>query len=115
MKEQFKAQITTAITILTPYVKEIIQEKIIPWAKKQYYKKLEKTMNKCFLKLTELGEKILTCTDAAKKTKHIVGFKLGYEFVKSLKIVVVKAEEVLTEINTKIFGEDLIGDDEIPF
>lgn len=108
-------QVVSAISVLTPYLKKITEEKIIPWTKKQYYKFVNKSVSKMLKKLTELGEKALTTEDEVKKERHKIGFKLGYEFVCSLETVVISAKQTLKEINFMLNGEDLIGEDEIPF
>lgn len=92
-------QVITTVQILTPYVKKIAEEKIIPWAKKQYYKAVSKTVSRMLKKLAELGEKTIICTDEAKKERHKVGFKLGYEFVCTLEILVKEAKQTLGQIN----------------
>lgn len=115
-------QVITTVQILTPYVKKIAEEKIIPWAKKQYYKAVNRTVVRMLKKLAELGEKTLVCEDKAKKAQHKIGFKLGYEFVCTLEILVNEAKQTLSEINNKLDYEypqipqgDLIDEDEIPF
>lgn len=115
-------QIITTVQILSPYVKKIAEEKIIPWAKKQYYKAVNRTVVRMLKKLAELGEKTISCTDAEKKARHIVGFKLGYEFVCTLEILITGAKQTLSQINNnldlgypQIPQNNLIGEDEIPF
>lgn len=125
-KEQIKdlkLQIVQAIAFVTPYVKQIAEEKIIPWFKKKYYERTEAAIAKMLKKLAELGVKTINCTDKNKKARHIVGFKLGYAFVCALEPLVVQAKDALSEINSKIsaqeliagYSNNLIGEDEIPF
>lgn len=95
-------QVITTVQILTPYVKKIVEEKIIPWAKKQYYAAVNKTVVRMLKKLAELGEKTIICEDKAKKERHKVGFKLGYEFVCTLEILVKEAKQTLSQINDKL-------------
>ena len=66
-------------------------------------------------KLAELGEKALVCEDEAKKERHKLGFKLGYEFVNGLEMLVTEAKKALAEINEKLGNTVVFGDDEIPF
>ncbi|MCR5260652.1 MAG: hypothetical protein K6C94_02320 [Candidatus Gastranaerophilales bacterium] len=107
--------IITAIQIIAPYLRKITEETIIPWAKKQYYKNVNRTVSKMLKKLAELGEKALVCEDEAKKERHKLGFKLGYEFVLGLERLVTEAKNALAEINTKLGNAELLGEDEIPF
>lgn len=112
-------QVVTAIQIITPYVKKITEEKIIPWAKKQYYKNVNRTVSKMLKKLAELGEKTLACEDKAKRERHKIGFALGYEFVCSLEILIREAKQALSDINAQLVlpvpDTELLADDEIPF
>ncbi|MBQ2644050.1 hypothetical protein IJG14_00575 [bacterium] len=107
--------IITLVQIITPYLKKITEEKIIPWSKKQYYKNVNKTVAKMIKKLAELGEKALICDDEAKKERHKLGFKLGYEFVNGLEMLVTEAKKALAEINEKLGNTELLDEDEIPF
>ena len=95
-------QIMTALKILTPYLKKITEEKIIPFLKKKYYENVNKTVSKMLTRLAELGEKAITCEDKEKKAKHKIGFQLGYEFVCTLEILVTEAKKTLTLINGKL-------------
>ena len=111
----YKKKLMTLLVTIAPYVKEIFAEKIIPLGKKLYYKRAEVATKKMVLKLGELGEKILTCKDEKKRARHIIGFKLGYAFVCAVEPILTEAKNVLGEINAKINGEELIGDEEVPF
>ena len=95
-------QIITAIRIMTPYLKKITEEKIIPFLKKKYYENVNKTVAKMLTRLAELGEKAIVCEDKEKKTRHKIGFKLGYEFVCTLEILVTKAKKTLLVINDRL-------------
>lgn len=95
-------QIITAIRIMTPYLKKITEEKIIPFLKKKYYENVNKTVSKMLLRLAELGEKAINCEDTDKKARHKIGFKLGYEFVCTLEILVTKAKKTLQVINDRL-------------
>ena len=108
-------QVVASLQILKPILQKIIEEKIIPWAKKQYYKNVNKTVAKMLKKLAELGEKALVCEDVAKKESHKLGFKCGYEFVCGLEVLVTEAKTALAEINEKLENTYVVGDDEIPF
>lgn len=112
-------QVITALQIITPYVKKIMEEKIIPWAKKQYYKNVNRTVSKMLKKLAELGEKALVCEDYEKKMRHKIGFALGYQFVIGLEKLVTEAKQALMNINVQLGNEvpnpELLGEDEIPF
>lgn len=111
----YKKKLMALLVTISPYIKEIVQNTIIPWCKKMYYKRTEASIKKMVLKLAELGEKTLTCTDKKKKARHIIGFKLGYVFVCAIEPILAEAKNVLGEINAKINGEELIGDEEVPF
>lgn len=111
----YKAKLLELLVRVTPYLKEIVENTIIPWVKKNYYKRVEASTKKMVIKLGELGEKTINCTDEKKKARHIVGFRLGYAFVCTMVTIFAEAEKVLGEVNAKINGEDFIGEEEIPF
>ena len=95
-------QILTAVRILTPYLKKIAEEKIIPFLKKRYYENVNKAVAKMLLRLAELGEKAINCEDTEKKARHKIGFKLGYEFVCTLEVLVNEAKKTLSVINDRL-------------
>lgn len=112
----YKAKLLELLVKVTPYLKEIAENTIIPWVKKNYYKRAEASIKKMVVKLAELGEKTITCEDEKKKARHTVGFKLGYAFICAVEPVLAEAKNVLAEINTKITEPDSeIEEDEIPF
>lgn len=106
----YKKKLLALLVTIAPYVKDIVEEKIIPWGKKLYYKRMEAVTKKMVVKLGELGEKILSCTDAKKRARHIVGFKLGYAFICAIEPILREAKQVLREID-----EEIDKQEEIPF
>ena len=92
---KFKEIIVKILEFALPYLKELIDSKVVPALKRKAYERLDDFASDRIEDLTELYEKILNTDDEAKKKAHLEGFRLGVEAIGAIGGKLVEASEVL--------------------
>ncbi len=92
---KFKEAIVKILELALPYLKDLIESKVVPVLKRKAYERLNDFASDSIEDLTELYEKILNTEDEMKKKAHLEGFKLGVEAIGAIGSKLVEASEVL--------------------
>lgn len=92
---KFKSIIVKILAFALPYIKELIESKVVPALKRRAYEHLDEFASDRIQDLTDLYEKIQTTENATKKEAHLEGFKLGVEAIGAIGKKLVEASECL--------------------
>lgn len=92
---KFKEIITALLSVAIPYLKKLIESKVVPILVRKSYELFDKRANNVIKKLTKLLEKIKTTEDTEKKQRHLEGFKLGVNTIEVIGRKLVEAGGVL--------------------
>ena len=71
--------ILTILKMVLPFIGELIKSEVVPALKRKAYQRLDDSTSDRIEDLSNLVEKINSCTDETKKKAHLEGLKLGIE------------------------------------
>lgn len=91
----YKAIIQNLLMIAIPYIKELIESKVVPYLIRRSYEIFDSKSNRMIEKLTTLVTKIEATADETKRKRHLEGFKLGVETIEVIGKKLLEASEVL--------------------
>lgn len=94
---KFKEIITALLSAALPYIKELIESKVVPALIRKSYEMFDNRANKVIQKLTDLVEKIRETQDEEKKERHLEGFKLGVDTIEVIGKKLLEAAKILRE------------------
>ena len=75
-------KVILALTI--PYIKELIQSKVVPTLKRKAYEKLDEKADKLINDLAQNASKIAAEENEVKKLAYVEGTKLGVETLRAI-------------------------------
>lgn len=93
----FKALLSELLAFALPYLKKLIESKIVPALKRKAYERLDDFASDRIEDLSELLEKIKKTDNEEKKKRHLEGFKLGVEALTAIGEKLQKAGELLAK------------------
>lgn len=92
---KFKDIIAALLSAALPYIKELIESKVVPALIRKSYEMFDSRANKVIKKLTDLVEKIHLTSDEDKKQRHLEGFKLGVDTIEVIGNKLLEAAKIL--------------------
>lgn len=92
-----KSKLSILLTIASPILGGIMEEKVIPNAVKIAYNVLDNFIDSRIEALVDLFEKASKTKDPEKRERHLKGLRLGLDFLSALSKKMSEACEVLTE------------------
>lgn len=93
----FKKLLSELLAFALPYLKKLIESKIVPALKRKAYQRLDDFANDRIEDLSELLEKIKKTDNEEKKKRHLEGFRLGVEALIAIGEKLQKAGELLAK------------------
>lgn len=122
---KFKELIEPLLSMVVPLIKEFVESKIIPALIRNTYEKFDDAANKMIEKLSDLVDKIQSTNDEQKRERHLKGFELGIKTLRVISEKLTQACDILenevcdfkngTEVDAKIYKDEILREDEIPF
>lgn len=85
-----------ALTI--PYIKELIQSKVVPMLKRKAYEKVDTKVDKLIEDLAQNASKIKNEENELKKAAYIEGTKLGVETLRAIAEKLNKAADEIERV-----------------
>lgn len=79
-----KEIITVILQISLPFIKELIESKVVPFLKRKAYERVDNKVNALIKDLAQNASKIKDETDETKKFAYIEGTKLGIETLRAI-------------------------------
>lgn len=76
--------IKALIVITLPYIKELIDSKVVPFIKRRAYERVDYRVNKLITDLAQNASKIKTEENEVKRLAYIEGTKLGIETIRAI-------------------------------
>lgn len=98
MNEKLLQTIRFILSLTLPYLKNLVQSKIIPTLKRKAYEKLDDKANKLIEDLAQNASKITNEKDETKKLAYIEGTKLGIETLRALSEKLNKAADEIEKV-----------------
>lgn len=98
MNEKLLQTIRFILSLTLPYLKNLVQSKIIPTLKRKAYEKLDDKANKLIEDLAQNASKIANEKDETKKLAYIEGTKLGIETLRALSEKLNKAADEIEKV-----------------
>jgi hypothetical protein len=80
----FKEILAVILQITLPFIKELIESKVVPFLKRKAYERVDNKVNDLIKDLAQNASKIKDETDEAKKFAYIEGTKLGIETLRAI-------------------------------
>ena len=80
----FKEILAVILQITLPFIKELIESKVVPFLKRKAYERVNNKVNDLIKDLAQNASKIKDETDEAKKFAYIEGTKLGIETLRAI-------------------------------
>lgn len=80
----FKEILAVILQITLPFIKELIESKVVPFLKRKAYERVDNKVNDLIKDLAQNASKIKDETDEAKKFAYIEGTKLGVETLRAI-------------------------------
>ena len=94
-----KEIITMILTLTLPYIKELIQSKVVPFVKRKAYEKVDSKVDTLIEDLAQNAGKIKLEENEVKKTAYIEGTKLGLATIRAIAEKLNKAaDEIEKEV-----------------
>lgn len=90
--------ISTILQITLPYIKELIESKVVPMLKRKAYEKADTKIDKLISDLAQNATKIAKEENELKKLAYIEGTKLGIETIKAIAVKLNKAAEEIEKV-----------------
>lgn len=101
-KTTFQEIIKTILALAIPYIKELIESKVVPVLKRKAYEKVNTKIDALIEDLAQNAGKILTEENEVKKAAYIEGTKLGTD---TLRILSEKLAKAADEIEAVLLAE----------
>ena len=98
MNEKLLQTIRFILSLTLPYLKNLVQSKIIPTLKRKAYEKLDDKANKLIEDLVQNTSKIANEKDETKRLAYIEGTKLGIETLRALSEKLNKAADEIEKV-----------------
>lgn len=70
--------------LTAPYIKDLIESKVVPVLKRKAYEKLDEKADKLIEDLAQNANKIASTNDPIKKAAFVEGTKLGIETLRAM-------------------------------
>jgi hypothetical protein len=86
------------LTLTTPYIKELIQSKVVPFLKRKAYEKVDTKVDNLINDLAQNATKIANEENEVKKLAYVEGTKLGVETIKAIAEKLTKAAEEIEKV-----------------
>lgn len=99
MKKDLLEAIKFILSLTIPYIKELIESKVVPTLKRKAYEKIDTKVDNLIKDLVQNVSKIATEENESKKKAYIEGTKLG---VATLKAIAEKLNKAAIEIESVI-------------
>lgn len=99
MNEMLLQAIKFILTITVPFIKELIQSKVVPTLKRKGYEKLSNKADDIIEDLAQNASKIATEENELKKEAYLEGTKLGID---TLRAVAEKLNKAADEIEKAV-------------
>ncbi len=99
MNEMLLQAIKFILTITVPFIKELIQSKVVPTLKRKGYEKLSNKADDIIEDLAQNASKIAKEEDELKKEAYLEGTKLGID---TLRAVAEKLNKAADEIEKAV-------------
>lgn len=80
----FKEILAVILQITLPFIKELIESKVVPFLKRKAYERVDNKVNDLIKDLAQNASKIKDETDEAKKFAYIEGTELGIETLRAI-------------------------------
>lgn len=87
----------TILTLVLPYITDLIKSKIIPTVKRTAYEKLNQKSDDLIEDLAQNASKISKETDPLKKDAYIEGTKLGIDTIRAIAKKLNEAADVIED------------------
>ena len=98
MNESLLNIIKTILTLAVPYIKELIESKVVPILKRKAYEKANERIDKLIEDLAQNASKIHSETNEVKKNAYIEGSKLGLATLRVLAEKLIKAADEIEKV-----------------
>lgn len=98
MNETLQKIITTIMTLAVPYIKELIESKVVPLLKRKAYEKVNSKIDALIEDLAQNASKILSEENDIKKAAYIEGSKLGVDTLRILSEKLAKAANEIEKV-----------------
>ena len=98
MNEKLLQTIRFILSLTLPYLKNLVQSKIIPTLTRKAYEKLDDKANKLIEDLAQNASKITNEKDETKRLAYIEGTKLGIETLRALSEKLNKAANEIEKV-----------------
>lgn len=93
MNKELLEIIKVILAMTIPYIKELIQSKVVPTLKRKAYEKVDTKIDKLINDLAQNASKIKNEDNELKKEAYIEGTKLGVETLRAIATKLNKAAE----------------------
>lgn len=80
----FKEILAVILQITLPFIKELIESKVVPFLKRKAYERVDNKVNDLIKDLAQNASKIKDEKDETKKFAYIEGTKLGIETLRAI-------------------------------
>lgn len=90
--------IKVILALTVPYIKELIQSKVVPMLKRKAYEKVDEKVDKLINDLAQNASKIKTEENELKKEAFIEGTKLGVETLRAIAEKLNKAADEIDKV-----------------
>lgn len=87
--------IKTILTLTLPFIKQLIESKVVPVLKRKAYETIDKRADKLITDLAQNAGKIKDEKNSAKRLAYIEGTKLGVETIRAIAEKLTKAAETI--------------------
>lgn len=98
MNKTLSEAITAILSIILPYIAELVKSKVVPTIKRKAYEKVNEKTDKLISDLAQNAEKIKSEKNQVKKTAYIEGTKLGIETIRALSEKLSKAADEIEKV-----------------
>lgn len=90
--------IATLLAITFPFIKNLIESKLVPAVKRRVYQKVDGKIDSLIEDLAQNASKIATETDEAKKFAYVTGTKLGIDTIRAFAEKLNKAADEIEKV-----------------
>lgn len=98
MNETLQKIITKIMMLAVPYIKELIESKVVPLLKRKAYEKVNSKIDALIEDLAQNASKILSEENDTKKAAYIEGSKLGVDTLRILSEKLAKAANEIEKV-----------------
>lgn len=90
--------IATLLAITFPFIKNLIESKIVPAVKRRAYQKVDGKVDSLIEDLAQNASKIATETNETKKFAYVTGTKLGIDTIRAIAEKLNKAADEIEKV-----------------